>query len=448
MHDAGRHPSDHILEAVERAIERDDREEVRSLLKGLPPADVAELIEDLDPDDTGRVFEVLDTEIAAEVLGELGPRDVFEVASTAPTSVIGALDEMEPDERADIIDALPEEQVDSAISTLPDEEAEELKKLLTYPPDSAGGIMTPEFVALRDDITASEAIALTQQSRETETIAHLFVCDQQERLVGSLPLHRLVFAAPDRKLKDVMDTRTVMVTPETDQEEVLRLATKYDMDVVAVVDREGRLAGVVTADDILEVAQEEANEDMYMRAGTSEKDPIHASAIRSTRLRLPWLLLTVAGGLGIAFMVSGFEKTLTAVHIAFFLPLIPLLGGNVAVQTSTIVVRGLAVGDIHRGRLAHFVGKQFVVTVLLAVSCGVAAGLMGALVPGTPVRLLVIVGIAAVLAIVVAGTLGTILPLMFNRLGIDPAISTGPFVTILNDLFCIAIYLSLGTAFS
>ncbi|MDP6439621.1 MAG: magnesium transporter, partial [Candidatus Brocadiia bacterium] len=277
-------------------------------------------------------------------------------------------------------------------------------------------------------------------------IAHLFVSDRTNRLLGHLPLHRLVFARPERRLSELLDPETFSVTPQTDQEMVVRLATKYNLQAVPVVDERGEMIGVITVDDIMEAAQEEANEDMYRLAGTGERDPVHAGVLRSTRLRLPWLVLTLLGGSVIAFTVSRFEGALEATgKLAFFIPIIPLMGGNVALQASTIVVRGLAVGDIGRGRIAPFVGKQWLVTAVLALSCGLLAGMLGYLMPGIEPRLALTVGIAVTLAISMAGTLGTVLPLAFDRLGMDPAVSAGPFVTILNDIFCIAIYLVLGT---
>ena len=438
-----------LLREVENLLREQDLEGVKALLEGVPPADVAEVLENMDADERGRVFELLDSSTAGDVLGEVGLLSVSSLADSAPESLVEAVEEMEPDEAADVLDVLPERQRDSVLKSLSVADAHEVEGLLEHRGDTAGGIMTPEFIVLSGKISAAEAIAAIQRSRESETIAHLFVADDQDQLVGHLPLHRLVFARPERRIEDLMTPEVATVGPEADQEEVVRLATKYDLDVVAVLDERRRLVGVITVDDILEAAQEEADEDMYRLAGTTERDPVHATVLRSTRLRLPWLLLTLVGGLGIALLVSRFESTLATVQkIAFFIPLIPLMGGNVAIQASTIVVRGLAVGDIRRGRLGPFMLKQWLVGLLLAALCGLSAALLGGFVPGMPPRLTIVVGVAVAVAIVVAGTLGTVMPLAFHRVGIDPAVSAGPFVTILNDLLCITIYLSLGTVFA
>jgi len=416
------------------------------LLEDERPADVADTIEGLDSEEKVRVFEVLDSETAGAALSELSEEAVQKIAASSPRSVARAAAQMQPDDVADLLEVLPEQQRRSVLQSLPEEDAFKARQLLLYRADSAGGIMTPEFVVLAQDITAAKAIEITQRSRESETIAHLFVADTEDRLVGHLPLHRLVFARPERKLSELMEPEIVTVTPDTDREEVVRLATRYGLDVLAVVDEEHRLVGVITADDILEAGQEEADEDMYRLAGTAERDPVHSAVLRSTRLRLPWLLVSVVGGLVDAFVISRFAGALEVVQMAFFIPLIPLMGGNVAIQSATIVVRGLAVGDIRAGRFLSFAAKQWWVTLLLAACCGLASGLLALVVPWVDARMSLVVGGAVALAITMAGTLGTLLPLAFHKVGVDPAVSSGPFVTILNDLFCITIYLGLGAA--
>jgi len=443
--DAAREPRELARELRER-LGQGDVAGAESLLEHEPPADVAEAIEQLPHEDKGHLFEALDSETAGAVLSELSPTSVQAIAESAPESLARAAAEMEPDEVADLLDTLTPQQRSAVLESLPREEATKARRLLAHPPDTAGGIMTTEFVLLAEGITAAKAIEITQRSRERETIAHLFVCDKRDRLLGHLPLHKLVFSRPERRLKELVEPEVVTVTPDTDREEVVRLATRYDLDVVAVVDRDGRLVGVITADDILKAGQQEADEDMYRLAGTAERDPVHATVLRSTRLRLPWLYVSLAGGLLDAFLMSRFAGALKVIQVAFFVPLIPLMGGNVAIQSATIVVRGLAVGDIRRANLPRFIGKQWAVTLLLALSCGMGAGLLAAALPWATGNLPLVVGGAVALAIVVAGMLGTLLPFGFEMLGIDPAVSAGPFVTIINDMVCITIYLALGTA--
>jgi magnesium transporter len=344
-----------------------------------------------------------------------------------------------------VLDALPDAQTEALLERFPDEQAATAEQLLSYPPDSAGGLMTTEFILLPADLNAAKAIETIRREREAETVSVLFVSEKDDRLAGYVPLHRIVFAPEEQKVGELIEECPLIVGPEADQEDLVRGATRYDLSVIPVTDAADRMIGVVTVDDILEAAEQEADEDMYRLAGTGERDPVHASVMRSTRLRLPWLLLSVLDGLFIAFVVSRFVDNVRMIELSFFLPLIPLMGGQVAIQGSTIVVRALAVGSIRRGRAVRFLGKQLVITVLLAVCCAAAAGVLGGLVVGTGTTLMLAVGLAVGVAILFAGMLGMVFPFVFNRIGIDPAVSSGPFITMLNDLFCISIYLALGT---
>lgn len=434
-----------LLSAVRQHMQDGDMEAVAALLSGVPAADVAALLGELDEEQQAPAFRLLDADTRAEVLGELDEDVVRSLAETAPVRLQEAVGRMEPDEMVDVVDMLPADQADALLEKLPEEQAAVAEQLRTYEPDSAGGLMTTEFVQLGREMTAREAIQVTQRSREAETVAHLFVADADGMLVGTLPLAELVFARPETRVGDLMEELPSVATVETDQEDLVRAATRYNLDVIPVVDAQQHLAGVVTVDDILEAAEEEADEDMFRLAGTDERDPVRASVYHSTRRRLPWLMLSVFDGLFIAFVVSRFSTTLQMTHeLSFFIPLIPLMGGQVAIQSSTIMVRAMAVGDIRRGMLLGYMSKQMVINLLLAVCCAAAVGVLGRLLVGAPVDVMSAVGLAVGIAIMFAGTFGMIFPLVFDYVGIDPAVSSGPFITMLNDLFCISIYLVLG----
>ncbi len=434
-----------ILRSVQENLDGRNPGGVREALDDVPPADIAGVLNELDEDDQAMMFRALDVETGALVLAELEPTTVQSIAEGAPLRVQEAVGRMEPDEVVDVLDALPDEQAEAILGEFTREQADDAEHLLTYESDTAGGLMTTRFVLLPEQVSAREAIEITQRSRESETVGDLFVADQSNVLVGHLPLERLVFAAPDRPVRDLMEEDPYSVLADTDQEEIVRAATDYDLEAVPVIDEAGRMIGVVTVDDILEAARQEADEDIYMLAGTGERDPVHASVARSTRLRLPWLLLSVMDGMFIALLVSRFQDTLRVVELSFFIPLIPLMGGQVAIQSSAIMVRGLAVGSIRKSRIMRFISKQFVIALLLGLCCAAATGLLGSLLVGSGVRVMVAVALAVAIAIVVSGTLGMIFPLVFNAVGIDPAVSSGPFITMLNDAFCICVYLLLGT---
>jgi magnesium transporter len=441
------HQHHEVLGRVTALLEAGELDSAKTLLDTLPPADVAAILEDMDEELVGPIFRHLDVETEAEVLGELEKRTVQTIAEDAPVALEDAAGHMDPDEVADVLDMIPDEQAEAILHSIPDEQAEAAERLMAYDSDTAGGLMTTEFVVIQQSATCREAISTTQTHRDAETISHLFVADEAARLVGHMPLHRLVFAAPETRVLDLMETDTFAVAPETDQEELVRSATKYDLEAVPVVDEQQRLIGVVTLDDILEAAEEEADEDMYRLAGTGERDPAQASVYRSSRLRLPWLLLSVLDGLFIAFIISSTDGILTKVpQMLFFLPLIPLMGGQVAIQASTIMVRGIAVGSIRRGMLREFMIRQFFITLILSVACALAAGLLGLAVTSVGPQVMIAVGIGVFTAILIAGMMGMTLPLAFNRIGIDPAVSAGPFITMLNDLICIFIYILLGAS--
>ena len=434
-----------LLDDIRDAIESDETERLRNLLDRFKPEDLAQLTEFFDSDEKAAILRALPEVEAGDFLHNLSAESLRDIAELNHGAVGQGMKDMEPDEVADVLDVLPEEAARAVLESLPRSDARIARHLLEYESDTAGGRMTPEFVVLNQNITASEAVSATQASRDQETIAHLFVTDDDGVLVGYLPLYRLVFAHPGRKLADLMEEPTT-VGPDMDEEEVVQIATKYDLAIVPVVDEAGRPLGVITADDILDAARAEADEDIYALAGTAEVDPVHSSVYRGVLLRLPWLMLSLIDGLFIAFLSSRFEYALEIVGIAFFIPLIPLMGGNVAVQSSTIVVRAMAVGGIRPQTVADFAKRQVFVVLLLALSCGGIAGLMSTVMINTNVvRFMLVVGGSVGLAITTAGSMGLGLPFVFRKIGIDPAVSAGPFVTMLNDVFCIFIYLTLAT---
>ena len=435
---------DSVSALLEHLEERGARD-IEGLLAGMPPADVAAALDETDEELAAAVFRLLEAETGAEVLREVAPATVRHLADEAPEALRHAAQVMAPDDVADLLEALPEQQKSALLSAFSADDASAAERLLTYAPDTAGGLMTTEFVLLAGDITCHDAIEITQRSREAETVADLFVEDRNGRLVGHLPLQNLVFARPHRLVRELMEEHPHMVTPDTDQEDLVRLATRYNLDAVPVVDEQERLVGVVTVDDILEAAEQEADEDMYRLAGTGERDPVHASIARSARMRMPWLLLSVMDGLLIAVILSHFE--LADRKLLYFLPLIPLMGGQVAIQASTIMVRGIAVGSLRRSMIRPFLIKQFFITLVLSLCCAAAAGVLGHLATDAGTTTMMAVGIGVLVAVLIAGMLGMTLPLAFNAVGIDPALSAGPFITMLNDLICIFIYIMLGTLF-
>jgi len=438
---------ENLLERIRARAQQGKPDELRAALSEVPAADLAEVLDVLEREEKVAVIEALRSELAGEVLTEVSDESLRELAKAGLDAVTDAVRTMEPDEVADVLEALPEDATRSVLSGLPRKVAQTAKRLLRYGSDTAGGIMTPEFVLLAANITAANAIAITQRSRESETIAHLFVSDEQDRLVGYLPLHRLVFARADRTVGELMETDLVTVRPETDQEEVVRLATKYDLQVVPVVDARSRLLGVVTADDILEAAQEEVNEDFYRLAGSGVTDPLHQSILVRSLLRLPWLTITLGMGFlsGQIMRWLGYEPAGTTA-LLLFVPVMIDMAGNVSLQSSSTMVRGLAVGHVQLHSVSSLFVRELAVGAVIGACCGGLAGLVAFFFFGGNLGFALVVGFSMFCGIISAVTSGTGVPLLCNWVGVDPALASGPFVTSLNDITGIFIYLGLGAS--
>jgi len=415
-------------------------------LRSMRPQEVAEILDEFEPREKAILFNAMSVEAAAEMLDEADENSQQQIMSeTDKERIVEVLDELPPDEAADILGVVKEGQAEELLEEMEPRHAEQVEELLEYPPDTAGGAMTTEFIALPAGMTAREAIEFCQRKGPTETLSYLYVVDENNKLLGVLPFHALVFSPPDAEITELMDPEVISVNPYTDREEVANIVQKYDLLAVPVVDDDGVLKGIVTVDDVIEAIEEEVSEDMFRIAGTGEKDPIHGSIRKKVWLRLPWLMVTLLGGLAICRVVGGFQGSISkVVALASFLPLIPLMGGNVAIQASTIIVRGIATGDIVRGNLARVIGREILVAAIMGTICGLVAAGMAQLLHGAPI-LGVVIGTAVFSAVVVAATLGTLMPLLFHAIGIDPAVAAGPFVTILNDLTSVTIYLTLAT---
>ncbi|NOZ21606.1 MAG: magnesium transporter [Planctomycetes bacterium] len=433
-------------ETIRGLLERGDSRSLVRAVRDMHPADLAEMLDEFEPHEKALLFEAMSVEAAAEMLDEADQQSQQEIiAESEYDRVIKVLEELPPDEAADLLAAVAQEDASKLLGRMEPEIAEQVEQLLEYPEDSAGGVMTTEVVKLQKEMTVAEAIRETQRGSASEGVQWPYVVDSGEKLVGYVPLHKLVFGRPDAKIREIMDDNVISVTADTDQEEVGNLVRRYDLDALPVVDKANKLLGVVTVDDVIEAIEDEVSEDMYRMAGTGERDPLHASLPRKVWLRLPWLILTLIGGLIISTVVSSFQGSISkVVALASFLPIIPLLGGNVAIQAATIVVRGIALGDITRGKILRLIVREFAVGIMLGAFCGVTAGLMAALLYGQ-IAFSCVITTAVFIAVVVAVINGTVIPLVFNSIGIDPALAAGPFVTILNDVTSITTYLTLAT---
>jgi magnesium transporter len=426
--------------------EAGEEQKIRTIVLSSHPADLADVIRYLKEPYRSYVFSLLDAEPASEVLTHLDEvtreQLVKEISHERLTELV---DEMDSDDATDIVSELPPEVADRVLEEIDVEDSAEVKELLRHEEDSAGGIMQLEYIAVRADETVDEAIQeIRSKAEEVEEVYNVYVTDEDGRLVGVLPLKQLVLARPGAKVAEVMDRSVISVNAEMDQEEVAQIVRKYDLVTVPVVDDQGRLIGRITVDDVIDVIQEEATEDISRLAGITEEEPRETSAIRISRARLPWLITGIIGELFNAFLMSHFEASLQRmIALAFFVPVIIATGGNIGIQSSAIVVRGLATGEIDLRQTGGRLWRELRVAILNGLVC--AAFLFAIVAVWRDTLVAAIIGVSMLMVILVAAVVGATIPLLLKRVNIDPALATGPFITTSNDLIGLLIYLGTAT---
>lgn len=438
------------LEAIRRLMRKGAVANLRRIVEKTHPADLAAVFQELNDLEQGRLFPILvQGEIAGDVLSELEP-EALQVLAEALTDeeLAEILVTMESDDAADLLSLLPEERRGGILAAMNLEDSRHLGTLLGYPEDSAGGIMTPSFFALDEAKTAHEAVEAIQGAAEAETVFYVYVVDDGGRLVGVVSLRQLITAGPTRTLRQVMNTDVIRVHVATDQEQVARLVAKYDLLAIPVVDDDGRLVGIITVDDVIDVLREEATEDVYKMAGTSQEELVYGNrVVPIARIRMPWLVVNLFGGILTGTILWWFRATVEEIiALVSFVPVITAMGGNVGTQSSSILVRAFATGRVDFEDLPGHLWKEVRVGLLLGVVCGVLVGVAAVVWHHNP-YLGFVVGISMVAAMTVAAAMGTLAPAFFRRLHIDPAVASGPFVTTANDITGILIYLGTASVF-
>lgn len=438
-----------LVEDVKASIEDKNSGFLKKMIDDLRPADLADLIEHLKPEERLFLFEMLEPEGAGEVLVEIeAPVQESIISDLDNKAITEIVQELDSDDAADLVGDLPAERAKDIIETLGDEASEELEKLLPYHEDSAGGIMALEFVSVRDQSTIQEAIDIIRQKREeVERLYYLWVIDDFDKLVGLVSLKDLVLEPPDRIVREIMNPEVISVDVDRDQEEVAHLFKKYDLVAVPVVDKYHRLVGRITHDDIIDVIEEEADEDISLMAGVIRQEVAEESSIKISRARLPWLVVGLMGEILAAGVINQFEASLEKlIALAFFFPVIMAMGGSTGTQASTVAVRGLATGDISLVNI----GKRLWVEMKVALANGIICGILLGVVVSfwlKDYRLGLIISVTLMIIILIAGFNGAFIPLAFKKLNIDPALASGPFVTTSNDIIGLFIYLGLVTMF-
>ncbi|MDF1578530.1 MAG: magnesium transporter [Desulfurivibrionaceae bacterium] len=435
-----------ILDTARRLIRRNAVDNLMKLVVKTHPADIAWVFRHFSPTERKFVFNIIaQTDAFGEFLSELDRSIMLEmVGDLTPKFMANIIKDMPSDDAADILEVLPEDFANEIRRLMGREDREEVDELLKYLPDSAGGLMSPDFMALDEELSVGDAIRKVQErSEEMEMSFYLYITHGDEgQLDGVVSLRELLMHPPYRLLRNIMNSNVVAVTTDTDQSEVAHIVAQYNFLAIPVVDSAYKLVGIVTVDDVIDVIREEATEDFLQMAGAGkDREILLKSTIDNAMTRAPWLFATWLGGIISMFIITSFQTELAKVlALASFIPIVMGMGGNIATQSSTIVVRGIATGRINMKELSRVIFKEMRVGLLLGSMFGFILGVLAHFGYSDPARLGLVVGISVLISMAIASTVGTFVPLFLRRLDVDTAIATGPFVTTAIDILGVSSY--------
>ena len=436
-----------LLDTVNQLITLKKDTELSAFLDGYHYADIAEILDETDLDSAIYIIKLLDSDTTADILKELDD-DIREqiLKNLSDKEIASEIEELDTDDAADIIAELPEDRQEEVISKIEDESHKaEIKELLTYHEDTAGGLMAKELVKVYDTWTVAGCLQrIKGQAEEVTRVHSIYVVDKQDKLVGRLSLKDLIIAKNEQKIADIYISNVDYVNVNDQAEDVAKIMSKYDLEAIPVVNDNQTLLGRITIDDIVDVLKEEADKDYQLAAGITQDVEADDSIFQLTRARIPWLFLGLIGGIGAFLIMGGFEDAFTgkAFKLFFFTPLIAAMAGNVGVQSSAIIVQGLANDDV-KGSVNSRLIKEMLLAALNGLILAIFLFLFVFAYEGS-LNLALAISVSLVAVIIVAGLIGTFVPLFLDKRGIDPAIATGPFITTSNDIFGILIYFMIA----
>ena len=436
------------IDELRQLIGDKEDEAVLDRLNDLHPADIAEIFMEIEPQESIYLYNLLDSETSADVLVELSEDEREKFIEEMPGDVIArkVIDNMESDDAADLLGELSEEMQEEVLQNIEDvEQAGDIADLLSYDEDTAGGLMAKELIQVNEDWDIARCITeIRRQAGEVNEFYYVYVVDKDDVLKGTVSLKKLIIARPTTRIKNIVETDIISVKTDMPSEEVANIMKKYDLVSIAVVDTIGRLVGRITIDDVVDVIKEEAEKDYQLISGITEDVEHSDNVFLLTRARLPWLIIGLAGGILGSRVISMHESELRiSPEMALFFPLIGAMGGNAGVQSSSIVVQGIAAGTIDLQGTAGKLLKEFSVALINGF---ILSGLLFAynLLLSDSFALTITVSIALFAVIIFASVFGTLVPLILNKFNIDPALATGPFITTTNDIIGLTIYLTIG----
>ena len=448
---------DEILDRIQHGLESGDLAGLETFVEDLHPADLAEALGRLDTGEQQQVLGLLEVSEEADVLEHADDEVRSEIVSALPDKEVSEIaEEMPAEEAADLLSEMSEERAEHVLELMADEEAEEVEDLLRYPPESAGGIMAPVLASVRDDQTVAGLLVeiRSNEELEEEDIYSIYVVDARDHVQGIVDLWGLLRADPETPVRELME-EVQAIPADMDQEEVAALFAKYNLVTAPVVDATGHLLGRIVFDDVHDVLEEEQSEDISKFAGTDDDELASSSAVKTARLRVPWLLICLGGTFLSGAVLNVHSDTLKQFMILMvFVPAVMATAGNSGLQTATMTVRSMATGHADRMGAATLILKQLRVAVIVGVTCGLVAGIAGAvwghfsseqhMGEGSAALLGLIIGGSMCAAICVSCTMGVLVPYTFRRIGIDPAVASGPLITTSSDIFGLIVYLGVA----
>ena len=443
--------TEEYLDHMAEIIKADDKERAKAELASLHPADIAELYRNLDLEEAEYLFKLLDEEQAADVLMELDEDDRLKLLNAMPVEEIAKqIDHLDTDDAVDLIQQLDQEERDEILSHIDDvEQAGDIIDLLKYDDDTAGGLMGTEMIVVNENWSMPECIKqMRLQAEDMDEIYYVYVVDNDYRLRGTFPLKKMLTHPSVSKIKHVMEADPVSVKADTPIDEVALDFEKYDLVAMPVVDSIGRLLGRITVDDVMDQVREASERDYQLASGISSDVDADDSVLAQTKARIPWLLVGIASGLLASVILGSFEEQLQAVTaLALFIPIIGGTGGNVGVQASAIVVQGLANGSLDIKNFATQLGKEILIGLLNATVMSAVVFVYNLITMPGEFAVTISVAVSLFVVVMFASILGTVVPLTLEKLHINPALATGPFIQISNDIVGLIIYVQISTCF-
>ncbi len=438
--------TDELIEKVETLIEQQDDKELKTLFKEFHYADIAEILDELNQEEAVYVIKLLDSETTSDVLMELD-EDIREkvLKNLSAKEIAEEIEELDTDDAADMISELPEERQEEVISNIEDAEHKaEIEELLAYDEDTAGGLMAKELVKVYETWTVAGCMRrIRGQAKDVTRVHSIYVVDKEDKLIGRLSLKDLITAKSDQKIAEISNSNVDYVYVDEDVEDVAKIMQKYDLEAIPVLDKNNTLVGRITIDDIVDVIREEADKDYQLAAGISQDVEADDSILELTKARLPWLILGLFGGLGSVFIMKDYEHIMSTVpSLFFYTPLIAAMAGNVGVQSSAIIVQGLA-NDNVKGSLLKRLLKEVGLSLINGFALALLVILFGFII-GQDTTESIAIAVSMMSVIVVAALVGTFVPIILDKRGIDPAIATGPFITTSNDILGIYLFFVLA----